>query len=80
MNRETQKEETYKKIYTSYLDLVFQSIDKKPSLRDTAIKAGISRQRVGQILEKMTEEGYLMKLGKGQKVYYKPNWIERHTK
>ncbi len=80
MKRETQKQETYKKLYNAYLDLIFEKVDKKPSLQNAGVKAGISRQRVGQVLDNMAKEGYLMKLGKGQKVYYRPKWIERHAK
>ncbi len=82
MNRQTQKENTHKKVYQAYMDLLFvkRKNEEGPSLAEVSEKTGISRQRIEQIMKRMVEEGYLIKLKEDQRVLYRPVWIERHTK
>jgi len=71
------KQETNKKVYLFYTDFLLKK-GRPPSLQDISDNFGFTRERSRQILERMSEEGYLLKEGKGNKVKYKPDWINKN--
>ena len=80
MKKKDERELTNKKAYQFYTDFLLKK-GKTPSLRDMADAEELgfgSRERARQILARMTEDGYLIKEGSGNKITYKPNWISKN--
>jgi len=57
------------KIYRFYIDFLFRK-GRVPTLEEVGEEFGFTRQRAGQILERLNREGYLLKLKKYHSPYY----------
>jgi hypothetical protein len=58
-----------RKYYRFYIDFLFKK-GRVPTLEEFGKEFGFSRQRAGQILERLNKEGYLLKLRKYHSPYY----------
>jgi len=58
-----------KKYYRFYVDFLFNK-GRVPTLEEFGKEFGFTRQRAGQILERLHKEGYLVKLRRYHKPYY----------
>jgi len=68
-----------KKIYQFCLNFVAKK-GKIPTLEEIGKKFGFSRSRAGQILKRLEEDGYVLKLSRGRRLYLPMDVITNYGK
>ena len=77
MNREKIKRNKNKEMYLWYVNFLFDN-GRSPKMSEAGEHFGISRERARQIFDRLTEEGYLVRINKNNnsgKNYALIDWI-----
>lgn len=72
------RQEREKKIYQFYLDFLAKN-GRTPTLREIGNKFGFSKERAGQLMRRLAENGYVLKLKKYHHPYV-PNLFSGYGK
>ena len=73
-------QEREKKYYQFFLNFLAKN-GRTPTLQEFGDKFGFSQKRAGQLLARLRQDGYLLKIeGKYHHPYYPIDWISRYTK